>query len=512
MTTLASADAKTLRAAIYVRISDDEDGKGDGVARQKADCLKRAKNEGWHVVKVFTENDVGASRHSKKRRPEYAEMVRMATRGEIDVILAYSNSRLTRRMLDFEQLVQLVEKHNIKIRTIVSGDDDLSQADGLMVARIKASVDAAEADRISERVRRAVADKVGRGEWLGGPRPFGWGWTEWVDGKRVDHGLDDLNEAEAKMIRDGAKHLLDGGSVGALIRAWNESGLTTARGANWRHVTVNRVLTRWRNAGVYEYGEKPLPDVAVSWTPILTAQEVEQLRGILSDPKRGKAKGYEPKHLMSGIAVCGKPNCGHVLKSGAVLTRCRKGETEKAKYLIYRCSGPGCGLAITRDNLDDAVSRKMMQRYVTDSPGRFRAAQDETSNLLAATNRALAKVLAERAEWIAMINDKLMSPAEIKPKLADLTERETQLREDIARAHREDAHAAMTAAALSVFEHDGESHKLGLDYQDKMLAKWNDMELEARRRLIRALVTVTVMPGRAAKRIVIDPKDAAKSA
>jgi site-specific DNA recombinase len=484
------AAPKTLRAAIYCRISDDADGDGEGVERQRADCLRRADREGWRLAAPpFIDNDRGASRHSKKRRPAYEAMIDLAQRGGTDVILAYSNSRLTRRPAEFEELVKLAER-GLQVRTIVSGDDDLATADGLMVARIKASVDAAEADKISERVRRGVADKVSRGEWLGGPRPFGW-----------QDDATTLNEAEAEMIRSGASHVIAGGSVGQLIREWNASGVTTARGAKWRHVTVNRVLTRWRNAGIYEYRGKPQPAVEATWEPILTREQVEQVRAILNDPKRARAAGFAPVHLMSGIARCGKESCGAPLKSGAIHSRGKV-------YRMYRCSGQGCGLAILIDVLDDAVARHVCLAYVSGLPSTFTTAQEETSNLIAEANGELAKVLAERADVEASINAEETTIKAMRPTLARLAATETQLREDIERAHRDDAHAAMVASAAKVFTTDAKGlHRASIEEASTgMRKRWNAMPLEQRRKLVRALLDVRVMPGRGDDRIAITDK------
>jgi DNA invertase Pin-like site-specific DNA recombinase len=42
--------AKVLAAAIYARISSDQDGRGLGVKRQIEDCRKLAEERGWTVA------------------------------------------------------------------------------------------------------------------------------------------------------------------------------------------------------------------------------------------------------------------------------------------------------------------------------------------------------------------------------------------------------------------------------------------------------------------------------
>ena len=56
------------------------------------------------VTQVFVDNDVSASTRSRNPRPEYAEMLRRARAGDFDAILAYSNSRLTRRPQEYNEV------------------------------------------------------------------------------------------------------------------------------------------------------------------------------------------------------------------------------------------------------------------------------------------------------------------------------------------------------------------------------------------------------------------------
>ncbi|HSK55338.1 MAG TPA: recombinase family protein [Jiangellales bacterium] len=125
------------RDVVYTRISRHPEGEALGVERQRQDCLDQATREGWQVLDVLVENDVGASSYSRKPRPLYAQLLQRAQRREFDVILAYSNSRLTRRPLELEELIRLPESTGVRLATVVSGDDDLSTADGRMLARIK---------------------------------------------------------------------------------------------------------------------------------------------------------------------------------------------------------------------------------------------------------------------------------------------------------------------------------------------------------------------------------------
>src|SRR4051794_17902107 len=98
-------------AAIYCRISDDPEGRELGVERQEKDARLLAARVGLEVAEVFVDNDVSASTRSHKRRPRFEEMMHRAEAGEFGHLVAYSNSRLTRRPMEWERLINLHERH-----------------------------------------------------------------------------------------------------------------------------------------------------------------------------------------------------------------------------------------------------------------------------------------------------------------------------------------------------------------------------------------------------------------
>mgnify|MGYP006199502697 CR=1 FL=1 len=233
----------TTKAAIYVRISSDPTGQALGVERQEEDCRKLAKAKGLTVVEVYSDNDLSASTKAKKPRPEYERMITDAKAGKFGVVLCYSNSRLTRRLMDLETWVSLAEQHKVKVHTVVSGDDDLSTADGRMVARIKASVDAAEAERIGERVKRSKQQKAQSGKPLKA-RYRTFGYTN--DFEPV--------EDEASAVKEAFKRLARGDSIYS-IHEWimTQFPNNPVTGGEWRYNTVLSILDNPRYAGFNVY-------------------------------------------------------------------------------------------------------------------------------------------------------------------------------------------------------------------------------------------------------------------
>ncbi len=362
-------------------MSADPEGRALGVARQLEDCRTLAERLGLEVVAVFEENDVSASTNSSKARPLYAEMLDRARRGDFEAILSYSNSRLTRRMREVEDLIELHNKFGTRLHTVVSGDDDLSTADGRMTARIKASVDSAEAERTSERARRAKRQAAADGRHRGGPRPFGWE----ADGMTV-------REAEALVVLEATRGVLAGRTLAALAREINEAGVATTTGHRWTYGALRTALCRPRNAGLVSHGRADRPGMEIvgeaAWPAIVPPDLWRAARDVLVDPTRRLQHGNEKRWLGSGLYRCG-------LCENSTLRVAPYGATRSERRWLYRCT-TAAHLTVSQD-LADAVVRGAV---------RERLSRPDVCDLLAVVDRGTdtQPLRAEREQLVARLS------------------------------------------------------------------------------------------------------------
>lgn len=345
----------------YLRISSDRDGLELGVQRQREDCEELARRLGYDDVEYIVENDTGASTRSRKKRPKFEDMMRRVEAGDVSIILAYSNSRLTRRPAEFEDLIKVHEKTGVRFFTVVSGNDDLGTADGRMIARIKASVDAGESERSGERVSRAAQQRAQSGIWHGGPAPFGYCVTQ--DGPTGKNVLQ-VHEPHAAMLREAADRLLAGDTLYGICNSWNEQGLTTSRGAHWRSKTLRSALLSLAVVGKTKVGVR-------GWEPVLENDTWEQVGAMLRNPSRTfplPATGHTAKRTMGGgLTVCGI--CGK-----SMVSQVHRGVP---RLICHKQATGGCGRM--------TVQHEMLERYVAEQV--FAALETETTqNLLAATD------------------------------------------------------------------------------------------------------------------------------
>lgn len=281
-------------AAAYLRISQDREGLMLGVERQREDVLALAVQHGLDLPahRILVENDTSASSRSKKKRPQYEALKAMVLSGEVKAVVFYSNSRLTRRAEELGDWIELHAKTGVRLHSKVSGDDDLGTADGRMVARIKASVDAAEAERISERVKRTFEQRRAAGQVAtGGPRPFGF---------TGSHANATLIPEEAEAIRAGAKILLAGGTYGEIMRDWTRRGLKPVSAKGWTRDSIRGIYRSGRIAGLVTYQRKVVGPA--NGPAILDRAEWEAVQEAARH-----APGRPPaarRHVLSGFVFC----------------------------------------------------------------------------------------------------------------------------------------------------------------------------------------------------------------
>jgi DNA invertase Pin-like site-specific DNA recombinase len=325
------ARAHARRAALYLRISDDRAGDAAGVTRQHEDCLAYCERSGFDVVEVYGDNDISASAYTRKQRPSYRRMLAAARAGELDVIVAWHLDRLYRRPRELEDLVDLIEARGggLEVHTL-SGDFDLTTADGRAMARVLVAMAAKASDDSSRRIRRKALELAERGQPTGGgTRPFGYE----ADRRTV-------REPEAAHVREAARRLLAGETIRGILREWTAAGVPTVTGGPWRVTSLRRVMVSPRIAGLREHNGTVIGPA--SWPPIITAEEHEALRAILLDPGRRMNHTTARSYLLTGFAVCGL--CGARLIArpngrGARAMVCATGEAGGCGK-IRRVAGP----------------------------------------------------------------------------------------------------------------------------------------------------------------------------
>jgi Resolvase, N terminal domain len=116
-----------VRAGVYCRISRDWEGEGNGVARQLTDCLEIAARRGWTVADRYIDNDIGASKRSKRtRRKEYDRLLADIQAGRIDAVVIWMEDRLQRQVIELAEFLKVCDAAGVTRVASAGGEFDLS--------------------------------------------------------------------------------------------------------------------------------------------------------------------------------------------------------------------------------------------------------------------------------------------------------------------------------------------------------------------------------------------------
>jgi DNA invertase Pin-like site-specific DNA recombinase len=462
-----------VRAVIYCRISQDRTGAHLGVDRQREDCEALAERNGWLVVDTYSDNDISA--YSGKPRPDYLRMLTDLEQGAATVVIAWHTDRLHRSPTELERYIDLSERRGVSTHTCQAGEIDLATPSGRMTARILGAVARQESEHKGHRVARARLQKAKAGAWAGGIRPFGWGLptgeirkvTDKETGAETEVPVLDMNKLvppEADALEYGTELILSGGSVRGWVKWLREKGLTSTLGNPIDHPTARDLLLRPRNAGIAVYKGEEIGKGA--WDAAVDEGRFRAVVAILIDPNRKTSPGPTPKWFGSMIYECGLPGCTETMKSGVA---------GGARRHSYRCS-TGHGGGRRSDKLDEHIEDIIIERL---------SKPDAADLLLPGSGEVNVGALQVESEQIRRrLTDlaSLFGAGQID--MAQFVEGS-----DKARAQLEGVTCQLVAAAAV-------DPLVGLVGATDVRKTWEGLPLERRRAVLRALLSVKVLPAR----------------
>lgn len=441
------------RAGIYVRISDDREGAGLGVARQQADCQDLCQRLGWTVHDVYVDNDISA--YSGKRRPSYERLLDDLEAGTITAVAAWHPDRLHRAPIELEHFIAVIETAKAHVATATAGTYDLATPSGRMVARTLGNAARYESEHKAERIRRKHLQLAEAGQRHGGgTRQFGF------------VNADTLDQDEAELVRLAARRVLAGETIRSICTDWNRQGVATVTGALWKPPVLRRILTAPSTAGIRSHNGVNTPG---TWPAILDASTHERLRAILLDPAR-RTNTVARRYLLAGLLHCG--NCGT-----RMVARPRR-ESRRA-YVCTRDVG-GCGrMGVLAEPLEDEI-RKILVEWV-DTPAVARATRRAVSGEQETTEQQLLDAIqadeAKLTEWMLDADAGKITRAQLYAVTQTINDRVDAARRQLGHVHHDH-----TAA-----EWDGKGQLLD--------ARWDAMSLDQQRAILGTYIeAVTIGP------------------
>ena len=430
--------------AIYARISEDDQGTEAGVTRQLEDARALVAARGWSVVAEHLDNNISATNGA--HRPGYQGVLSEVAAGRVSRIVVFHTSRLWRNRRERAEGIELLQRAKVSVSAVKGPELDLATAYGRGLAGLLGEFDTMESEVKRERVARAALQRAENGD-PNGAIPFGWQRLIETNERGGRTGARDIHHPDqAPVVREICTRLLAGEPLRAVTERLNQSGIpapgaafklrgrsrgiANPDGARWGKTSVKKIALRPANAGLrmYHAGQPDERLLAAKVEPIITRDQWERLRVMLTAPERKTGKPGARRHLLSwGIGECGI--CGAVLRV-AVKGNNRYG----VRQHLYVCDAKAC-VGRNQDAVDALVRGVVVERLTRPDALDLLAGDDEAAN--AALDRASA--LRARLNQVAddYADDKITAEqlrritAKLQPQVGQAEREAASLRPDL---------------------------------------------------------------------------------
>jgi len=504
---------KVFVAALYARVSSDQQADEDTIASQLEALCQRAARDGCPLPRELQFSDDGYS-GSTLLRPALERLRDQIASGAIDRLYIYSPDRLARNFAYQYLLVAEFERAGVEV-IFLNRELGKSPEDDLLL-QVQGIIAEYERTQIRERSRRGKQHAARQGRVSALSRaPYGYRYITKAEGggeARFEVVLE-----EARIVRQifawVAHERL---SLGEVCRRLRQQGVPTRSGrARWNRAQVAYLLKNPAYIGQAGFGKRRSVERRPRLRPRRGQGEVPPLSYSLSQEdaqpifiavpalvsaddfatvaeqlaenrRRARCRRAGAHYLLQGLVVCRR--CGYAWHG-----LCRQGAHRR--YAYYRCGGREVARAqgedpcevrqVRAEDLEEAVWRDVCallndpQKVAAEYERRLRGEEESTNRRgLEPLAKVIAKVKRTVGRLIDAYSEGLLEKEEFEPRLRAAKERLQRLEAEAAAATDEELQQAELRLVIGKLEEFAEKVRDGLA----------EAEWATRREIIRALV------------------------
>jgi site-specific DNA recombinase len=271
-------------AALYARVSTEEQREGNTIESQVAELEKFAERNGWPIQGRYI--DEGWS-GALLARPELDRLRDDASRGLFTVVLVNDVDRLARDVAHLGVIKRDLERKKVRLvfRKLPASSDPMSN----LMVNILGSFAEFERELIADRTRRGMRHKAEvRKQYVGCTAPYGYKYIK----KSLSGGVGilEINPEEADTVKQMFKWVAEEGlSIQKVADRLTRLKTPTRRGgAVWQGCSVYKILRNAAYTGTWGYGK---------------SETCEPLKPRNTSPYRRKRTSRRPKPKSDWITV-----------------------------------------------------------------------------------------------------------------------------------------------------------------------------------------------------------------
>ncbi len=281
-----------MKAALYIRVSTQEQAtEGYSLDAQLQKLTSYANYMHYEISGVY--RDEGQSAASTNR-PELKRLLRDISAEKVDCVLIYKLDRLSRRVRDVIDLVEIFEKHSVSLYSLTE-NLDLSSPFGRAALKMSATFSELERETIIERSKLGKEQRIKSGSFIcTGKAPFGYR----ADFKTKSFHVD---EKEAETVKKLFELYLEGSSFRQL-----QIYAKSRHPDKFNSPSACRdVIKRMMYCGMFVWKGKVYE--GKNFPPLISRETYFAAQRLLTKSGKKKVRDNTP-YLLCGKITCGK--CG----------------------------------------------------------------------------------------------------------------------------------------------------------------------------------------------------------
>ena len=437
-------------AAIYARVSTDDQGKGFSIPTQIEACQKLAEREGYTVPESHILVDEGIS-GTTMDRPELRKLRHLVDGKAIGAVVVHDPDRLSRNL--GHQLLLAEEFERTGVTLLIVSHPMEQGPEGWLFFQMRGALAEYERAKIIERTRRGHVGRIRAGHPGGGNVPLGYRYIAEPRGGRWE-----IDEDEAALVRRIFSLCLAGQSTRKIARLLTAERVPTPsdrhpeRGHRkalpygvWNYSSLRAILTYRGYTGVASWGKRGRVSGTTRQTrrsnewvtfvipSIIDASTFDAAQQALQRHQRWASRNRKHDYLLTGgVLRCGR--CGHGMS----------GTSRRGPVWIYRCGSwrslvdptVRCSGSLRADEAEaqvwNAVVRVLEQPeiIVAEVTRQQAMADDQRTEIrqqLALIEAAVAKCEREAQRWAKAYAGEVIGLDELKGYRADIAVRRQRL-------------------------------------------------------------------------------------
>ena len=271
-------------------------------------------------------------------RPQMTKIISMVKQHQLDVLVIYTYDRLTRRLKDFIDFLELLEENGVTLDSMRE-KFDTSTASGRFMAHMITAMAEWEEDTISERTLRGLKEAVLKGKYIrGGQPPFGY-----IRDPHDKHKLL-LKQSEADTVYEIFQAAIDHIPLLAIAKEFEAEKRNGY--SNWTSDRIYKIIQNKVYFGIITVDGIDYP---VDVPKIITEEQYIQANNF----RRNRGTYNSHDYLFKNFMFCSK--CGSLLVTSGTAKK-----SSGTYYRYYRC--PHCKRIISEKKALEQIEDKMTER------------------------------------------------------------------------------------------------------------------------------------------------------